>query len=138
MQRYGVFNAEGFPTGFYNDEEHKDNLPEGAVEITEEQLNEFIEFNGYRRWENGQVVVYTPPVVPPVYTIHLEEMWRRMVDEEAEAFDAAIAASPVRLRRMFNLATSITSGTELYGFVEGKLTDLFGEVRSKELLSLEI
>lgn len=97
MQRYGVFNAEGFPTGFYNDEEHGDNLPEDAVEITEEQLNEFIEFNGYRRWENGQVVVYTPPVEPvPPPPITRRQLRLTLVRNgiSLAGVDAAIAAMP--------------------------------------------
>lgn len=97
MQRYGVFNAEGFPTGFYNDEEHGDNLPEGAVEITDEQLNEFIEFNGLRRWENGQVVMYTPPVQPvPTPPITRRQLRLTLVRNgiPLAAVDAAIAAMP--------------------------------------------
>ena len=97
MQRYGVFNAEGFPTGFYNDEEHGDNLPEGAVEITDEQLNEFIEFNGLRRWENGQVVMYTPPVQPVSWPPITRRQLRLTLVRNGiplAAVDAAIAAMP--------------------------------------------
>lgn len=39
-------------------------IPVDAIEITDEQWQEFIENPGRRQWHNGAVVVYTPPPVP--------------------------------------------------------------------------
>ena len=60
-----VFDASGFPTAFYSDDIHGDNIPAAAIEITEDQWLDFIENQGARKWKNGEVVEYTPPS-PPV------------------------------------------------------------------------
>lgn len=41
-------------------------IPASAVEISDEQWDEFISNNGRRKWVDGQIVEYEPPVLPPV------------------------------------------------------------------------
>jgi len=41
-------------------------IPAGAIEITDVQWQEFLANPGLRKWQNGQLVEYTPP--PPVPT----------------------------------------------------------------------
>lgn len=60
MQYYATFDENGSPTAFYPDDVHP-SAPDGAVQITEEQWREFIDNQGLRRWQNGTVVIYTPP-----------------------------------------------------------------------------
>lgn len=61
-----VFDADGFPTAFYDVAVHGDeNIPPEAVEITNNQWRNFIEHQGRRRWVDGAVVAYEP-LPPPV------------------------------------------------------------------------
>lgn len=87
--------------------------------------------------DDPEVAAFLNPPAPP-YVLSLEALWGRMTDEEAEAFDGVIATSPVRLRRMFNVASSITEGTELFLFVLDKLTTLFGEPRALEIIVIDM
>lgn len=60
--KFAVINGEGFPTGFYDRDFHgEENIPEGAVEITDEQWQEFLDNQGHRRWDGEGVVVHVPP-----------------------------------------------------------------------------
>jgi len=65
--KYAVFDENGFPKAFYDKAIHGDNIPAEAIEITEEQWQEFINNQGRRKWdfENKRVVEYTPP--PPSF-----------------------------------------------------------------------
>ena len=60
-----VFDENGLPTAFYSSDIHGDNIPEAAIEITDEQWIEFIEHPGARKWQDGEVVEYTPPEPSP-------------------------------------------------------------------------
>ena len=63
-QKYAVFNEQGFPIAFYNDEIHT-NIPAEAIAISEQDWLEFIDNQGQRKWnfQTNQIEVYTPP--PP-------------------------------------------------------------------------
>ena len=75
-QKYGIFDANGFPQAFYDDEIHA-NIPPEAIPLTEEQWLEFIHHQGRRRWDfqKNDVVVYEPP--PPPF----EELKQRKLQE---------------------------------------------------------
>jgi len=75
--KYVIFDENGFPKAFYSPDIHGDNIPEEAIEITEEQWLEFINNQGRRRWdfEKKEVVEYVPP--PP----SVEEL-RTMIDNQ--------------------------------------------------------
>ena len=60
--KYVVLSPEGFPSGFYDAAVHS-TIPQGAVQITDAQWLEFLQNQGRRKWENGQVVEYDPPPV---------------------------------------------------------------------------
>lgn len=62
-----VFDNVGFPTGFYPSDVWPEAYPEAAITITREQWLEFINHPGFRRWENGQVIEYTPPPQPTIF-----------------------------------------------------------------------
>lgn len=60
------FDGEGFPLGFYPEDIWVSGYPEKAVEITEAQYCELLEFQGLRKLINGEVVEYTPPTPDPL------------------------------------------------------------------------
>jgi len=59
--KYALFDEKGFPIAFYDSDIHS-NIPENAIQITEEQWVEFIQNQGRRRWnfEKGQVEEFNP------------------------------------------------------------------------------
>lgn len=87
-------------------------------------------------YQGGQLLP-KPYVPPPPYTIPVAAMWGRFADDmEAEAFDTAMStASPFRLRKAFQSATQLTSGTELFDFVKGVLTSSISAQRADEILA---
>lgn len=79
--------------------------------------------------------VYVPPIPVP-YNIAISSLWTRMTDDEAEGFDTAMStATPLRLRKAFNAASSITSETELFLFVKGVLDTSIGPARAVIVLA---
>ena len=60
-----TFDSDGLVTGFYPEDIWPSGYPDNAVEITEEQYTELLEYQGLRRYVDGEVVEYTPPK-PPV------------------------------------------------------------------------
>jgi hypothetical protein len=93
-----------------------------------------------RQWlvEHEGEYVIQPYVEPPPqpYSINVSTLWGRMTDEEAEAFDSAMAtASPLRLRRQFLSAQTMMSDSELCTFARGVLVTVVTEIRCDELLA---
>lgn len=60
--KYAVFDDKGFPKGFYSKDIHGNNIPKEAIQITDEQWQEFISNQGRRKWdfETNSVVEYNP------------------------------------------------------------------------------
>lgn len=60
--KYAIFDNFGFPKAFYSKDIHGDNIPVEAIEITDEQWQEFLNNQGYRRWDfiAGDVVAFDP------------------------------------------------------------------------------
>lgn len=82
-----------------------------------------------------EVIAFLNPPLPP-YTLPVSVFWTRMTDDEAEGFDGAMAsASPLRLRRAFNSATSIISETELFLFVRTVLVGGVPATRADEIMA---
>lgn len=67
-------------------------------------------------------------------TISKDAIWRRATDAEAEQMEAALQAQPVRLRRIYEGATFISTEDELFGVLEAALVQLFGAERAAQLL----
>ncbi len=135
MKYFAMFDDAGFPTAFYCEEIHGENIPVGVIEITDEQWMQFVDNPGQRRWDNGQVVEYSPPAVEPVTIIPAVTLWERMSPSEAEQVETAMAAQPFRTRQIFLTANTFRSDHELWPLLMQMATDLFGEERVAELLS---
>lgn len=75
-----------------------------------------------------------PPPPPLPLTISKDAIWRRATDEEAEQMEAALQSQPVRIRRIYDGATFISTADELYVVLEGALVQMFGAERAAQLL----
>ena len=53
--KYGIFNTDGLPEGFYDDVIHS-TIPSDAEAITDEQWKELLDHPGKRRWDGSNVV----------------------------------------------------------------------------------
>jgi len=71
---YAKFNADGFVAGFWQSaayappadgEDRNPIIPADAIKITEAQFDELFNNPQTRKWQNGKVVPYDPPVTPP-------------------------------------------------------------------------
>lgn len=162
MQRYAVFDNDGLPRGFYSEDVHGPRLlpvysevvgqsgepkvvdwkpnsactiPADAIQITNDQWKEFMEFPSARRWDGEKVVEYSPPAVPIVTVLPSVALWERMSQSEAEQVNAAMATQPFRTRQIFLTANTFRSDHELWLLLVQMANDLFGEERAAELLS---
>jgi len=96
------FDENGFPTAFYDTDAYDNALsiiPTDTIEITEAQWREFIDHAGQRKWENGEVVTYTPPAPQPVFPpLSARQFWQAAfaigVKEEDLIADIANKDSP--------------------------------------------
>ena len=62
-------------------------------------------------------------------------VWRRATDQEAEAMEFALSQQPIRIRRIYEGATHIETGDELFSLLESAMTSMFGAAKAKELLA---
>ena len=75
-----------FPTAFFPDDifgqkgELHSKIPNEAIAITTEQWLELINNSGYRKWLDGEIVIYDPPP-PPVdlYAYAADARWRKEI-----------------------------------------------------------
>jgi hypothetical protein len=72
---------------------------------------------------------------PVDYRISKDAIWRRATDEEAEAMEAALSSQPVRIRRIYEGATHLQTGDELFSLLEASMLQMFGADRTGELLA---
>lgn len=78
---------------------------------------------------------YVPPPPQP-YSLAIDTLWSRMTDLEATDFDDAMSvAQPLRLRRQFNTAMTMMSGSEIFAFTRGVLVTVVTETRADEILA---
>ncbi|UXT99928.1 hypothetical protein [Agrobacterium tumefaciens] len=144
MQKFAQFNDDGFPAAFFSREIHGEGIPSDAVEITESDWQELIANTGRRRWVNGAVAVYSPPIVPEpeaVITVFAIDFWTRLDGGEdgnggeVARVLSALNEQPVRIRKIFESATSYRSDHELWPLLQQIATTLFGEERATQILA---
>jgi hypothetical protein len=82
---------------------------------------------------------FAPPPPPPAVagpTITSKaDLFRRCTDQEAEAIEAALAAQPVRKRRLFETAQYISSDDPDFADLRAAAVKMFGADRAGELLA---
>ncbi len=71
MTMYAVFDEVGLPTAFYDDEIHvaEGAIPEEAIQISNEQWQEFIDHPGQRRWTGLTIATIAPSVDLKMYAV---------------------------------------------------------------------
>ena len=75
--------------------------------------------------------------LPTTYVIPKDLIWRRATDAEAEAMEVALQSQSIRLRRIYDGASVITTDDELFGMLNSAMVAMFGETRAAELLARE-
>ena len=164
MANFAEFDQDGFPVAFYSEEimgfkriiiDEKttydddgeitgitpvlgDNpnckIPISAIELTDDQYEEFLNFSGLRRWVYGDVVEYEPPVIESVIIIPSVTFWERLTVSEADEVYALFESQPVRIRQIFTTAQTYRSDHELWPLLQQVASELFGTQRAGELL----
>ncbi|WP_235775114.1 hypothetical protein [Agrobacterium pusense] len=84
--RYATFNESGFPVGFYKDEFHGGQDTDGAIEISEADWIEFLNYLGKRKRKHGGIVPVGPPIPPdigPTISDYRENAIQNLVDSIA-------------------------------------------------------
>lgn len=61
--KHAVFDEYGLPKAFYSADIHGNNIPAQAVEISDEQWMDFLNNQGFRRWDGENVVEFAPPAL---------------------------------------------------------------------------
>lgn len=74
------------------------------------------------------------PSAGPVIT-YKADIYRRCTDAEADAIEMALAAAPVRQRRLFESAMYLDHSDEAFAFIQEALVGMFGQKRADELLA---
>jgi hypothetical protein len=139
IQKYGLFDAEGWPKAFYSSEVNAE-IPPEAVAISAEQWLEFLTNTGTRRWDGAGVVPYDgPPLLPqpaplPVVTDPLD-FWRRCTITEAETVNQVALTMPIRDQQVFARAKAFDHADPDTGRLKDMLTQAFGAARAAELLA---
>lgn len=110
-------------------------IPPDAIEITDEQWQELLTYQGRRRWIDGQIVEHAPPPPPPPPVI-VSDMFNRMTDNEAEALDTAMMGEALRIRRNWTTAQVIQPSDDIWSILLGHAITLFGGDRAHEILGL--
>lgn len=84
---------------------------------------------------SGIAIADNEPLPPAPYSLSKFEFIGRMTDDEATAFEAALAASPVKERLAFQNAASLDSAAPLFAVFRSRLETLLGRERAAELLA---
>lgn len=134
--KLGVFDAEGLPLGFYDPDVHGDAIPESAIKITDEQWSELVHYQGVRKWENGQVVVHTPPLAAaPARLFSKRKLFGAMTDSQYATFLEHQAQQSPRMPAVFTAATELSeSDPDWPQFLE-LMQGAYGKAEAARLLS---
>ncbi|MFH6786624.1 hypothetical protein [Methylobacterium sp. MA0201] len=130
-----ILDAGGVVVDVVLGEPHADVLPAGAVAVPyDDALAAQGVWMGWRQVD-GTFVDPAAEAPSPVTVVAKVDFYRRCSDAEAVAIDAAFAAQPVRLRRIFDAAQTFRSDAEEWPLLVGAATQLFGAERAGELLA---
>lgn len=82
MRYFAQIKDDGFAEAFYSDAVHGENIPESAIEISEDDWLELASNAGSRKWLDGEVVVVDPIAAPASITDY-ENAIQNLVDSTA-------------------------------------------------------
>ncbi|WP_235784303.1 hypothetical protein [Brucella anthropi] len=91
-------------------------------------------------WEvaGNEIEAYSPPTeTGGVISVPSVILWERLTEAEAEQVNAAMATQPFRTRQIFLTANTFRSDHELWPLLMNMATDLFGQARADQLLSIQ-
>ncbi|MCJ8519032.1 hypothetical protein ABID21_001940 [Pseudorhizobium tarimense] len=96
MKFFVTVDAEGFPSGFYNDQFHTaEQIPDAAIEITQEQWEDLNLNSGLRKLVDGSVVEVEPqpPQAQPTLSLTARQLRLGLVTNgfALDQVEAAIA-----------------------------------------------
>lgn len=84
----------------------------------------------------GKIGAYVAPEAPNLPArIAKNAIWERATDAEAEAMEMMLKQQHVRVRRIYEGATHISTDHELFTLLSGAMTQAFGADRAAELLA---
>lgn len=135
---YVVFNEDGLLSASYQSaayEKPEDVIPTDAIEISEDDWRDLYENQNYRRYIDGEIVEYTPPLIESVTILPAVTLWERTTTTEAAQIEAAMETQDARSRNIFRTAQTFRSDHELWPLLEQLATELFGAERAAELLA---
>jgi hypothetical protein len=133
-------NGDGIVSGFWQSLAYPEGtaVPDGYIQITEEQFEDLFSNQGTRRLVGGQVVVYDPPAPEPgPYRISKTTPWLRMTDAEAASVESAMTSFAAKQRQYYAAATYLSSDDPLWPDLQRMLGGLFGVSRSSQILAPE-
>jgi len=133
--KYAIFDGNGLPTAFYSPDVHGDDIPTEAIQITEDQWNEFISNNGLRKWADGEVVAYDPPPppTPTVASVSARQFKLQLLAAGLlDAVDAWVASQSRAVQIAFEYSGSfnrtepmMAAGFAAMGFADEQIDDFF-------------
>ncbi|MCV9940906.1 hypothetical protein OIU35_31535 [Boseaceae bacterium BT-24-1] len=80
------------------------------------------------------IAAFERPPPPTLTRVSKADLWRRLTDEEAEMVDAKLAASPLRLRRIFQAAQFIDTTDPDYDALRAGVIAVVGKDRAAVVL----
>lgn len=133
-----LVNEDGLVLAFYDEGIHGEDIPDGTVDVTDEQWREILQSCGSKLLINGEIVdAEVPPIETPepVTVVYSVDLWSRMTDDEADQVGAAMDDQPFRVRKIFESASTFRSDHELWPLLVQIATTLFGEERAAQILA---
>lgn len=133
-----LVNEDGLVLAFYAEEIHGEDIPDGTVDVTDEQWREILQSCGSKLLINGEIVdAEVPPIETPepVTVVYSVDLWSRMTEDEAAQVGAVMDDQPFRVRKIFESASTFRSDHELWPLLEQIATTLFGAERAVEILA---
>jgi hypothetical protein len=84
--KFATIDAQGAVTGFYDG---SFDVPQGAIEITDEMWADWVANQQTRRWENGALVTVAAPVVTPLPIPPTPREWLERLSQQKQSAIAA-------------------------------------------------
>ncbi|MCL7998008.1 hypothetical protein M8994_07110 [Brucella sp. 21LCYQ03] len=87
---FAVFDAQGYSEGFYTPDIHGGSIPKNAVQITEQQWQELLQYSNTRKWVDGKIEEAQPRALEAPSQEQIDEM--DALDEEHQRLRLAMSS----------------------------------------------